>query len=202
MSTSRPYHHGALTAAILDASRRLLDDVPAEELSVRELARAAGVSHAAPYRHFGDRLGFLTALAAYCFEEFLEAQEEAYDRAAPGERLQAVGLAYVEYGVAHPHPFALLYNANIVRPEDPPPLLAPLIAAHTALLGRCVEDAMHHRLITSGADPQDVGAALWSLAHGLTHLAGHGFLPAERARAVLAALLAVPGGGAEPRSGG
>lgn len=188
MSTSHPYHHGDLASAILTTARRLLDEVPVDELSIRELAREAQVSHAAPYRHFGSKAGFRAALTAHCFGEFLERQRRAYAAAAPGQGLIAVGGDYVAFGVEHPHVFALIY------PHEPAQRggssdLAALADAHAALLGRCVADAFDSGLVTRDADPADVGAALWSLAHGLTLLAGHGYVDTQRVPTILTALL-------------
>src|SRR6266480_4862833 len=103
MSTSGSYHHGHVPQATLDAALAMLKRMPAGQISVRELAREAGVSHAAPYKHFGDRRGFLVALAATCMAEFLHAQQQAMTVAPTGERLLRVGEAYVRYGVEHPH---------------------------------------------------------------------------------------------------
>ncbi len=190
MSTSKDsYHHGNLAAAVLAAARRLLEDAPAERLSVRELAREAGVSHAAPYRHFGDRPGLLLALAEHCFEEFLADQQGAFDSAVAGTRLPAVGEAYVRFGIAHPHVFALIFDPALVRPAEPPAVLGALGERHAELLGAAVQDAAAAGLTPSGADPRDVGAALWSLVHGLTALAGGGSLPTDRIPQILAALL-------------
>ena len=192
MSTSKAYHHGHLAAAVLTAARRLLDSTPAEQLSVRELAREAGVSHAAPYRHFGDREGFLTALSAHCFAEFLAAQQAAFDAAGPGGRLLAVGEAYVQYGVAHPHAFALVYNAALATPQDPPQALAPLGERHRRLLHAAVADALAAGQLPAHAGPEDVGAALWSLVHGLTALTANRYLDPARVPAILTALLLRP----------
>ena len=189
MSTSGDYHHGDLPGATLAAARELLQTMPAERISVRELARAAGVSHAAPYRHFGDRDGFLTALAGACFEEFLAAQLAAYHAAPAGAKLLAVGGAYVDFGVSNPHAFALVYSATVTRPGDPSAAVAPLAERHAALLREAVSDALAAGLLPGPRDPDDVGAALWSLAHGLTHLVSNGYLPRARVTDVLAALL-------------
>lgn len=188
MSTSSSYHHGDLATAVLTAARRLLQTTPAEQLSVRELAREAGVSHAAPYRHFGSRDGFLAALAAHCFEEFLGVQQAAFDAAGPGDRLLAVGEAYVRFGIAHPHAFALVYNADD-GPRSSSAELASLAGRHEALLHQAVADAFAHHRLPAGADPGDVGAALWSLVHGLTALTGHRYLDGDRVNAILSALL-------------
>lgn len=162
--------------------------MPAGDISVRELARTTGVSHAAPYRHFGDRAGFLAALTARCLGEFVDAQEAALAAAPVGEWLPAVGAAYVAFAVEHPHVFGLVYAARGERGEADVDLGAA-VDRHVALLGAAVDDASAAGLLPVGAEPPDVAAALWSLAHGLAHLVGAGFLPVERVDAVLRALL-------------
>lgn len=159
-----------------------------DELSIRELAREAEVSHSAPYRHFGSKAGFRAALTAHCFEEFLQRQRRAYAAAAPGEGLIAVGADYVAFGVEHPHVFDLIYPHESSHRESTSDVAA-LVAAHASLLGRCVADACEHGLVPSDADLDDVGAALWSLAHGLTVLAGHGYIETRRVPRILTALL-------------
>ena len=188
MSTSR-YHHGAVRAATLAAARGLLERMPADKISVRELARASGVSHAAPYRHFGDRDDFLLALTAVCPEEFVARQQAAFDVAPPGRRLLAVGTAYVDFAVAHPHVFQLVYSRR--APGDDPHL-DEAVTQHVGLLRAAVADAVEAGALTADAERADVESAVWSLAHGLAHLAASGFLTCEQAPAILAALL---GGG-------
>jgi AcrR family transcriptional regulator len=167
----------------------MLERMPAAQISVRELAREAGISHGAPYKHFGDRHGFLVALAATCMAEFLEAQQQATAATMPGERLIRVGEAYVSYGAAHPHAFALIFDTEVSPPADPPPALAPLIASHAALLHDAIRDALHAGLLPADVDPATLGAALWSQAHGLTQLVIAGRIPPGQITTVLAAFL-------------
>lgn len=188
MSTSS-YHHGAVRSATLAAARALLDRMPASEISVRELARAAGVSHAAPYRHFGDRDGFLLALTALCHEEFVEAQIEALQTAPVGDRLLAVGQAYVDFAVDHRYAFQLVYSPRGRLDADDDPTLARAIERHVDLLEQAVADATADGQLPADFIDGDVAPALWSLVHGLAHLVSSGFVPRDRVRAVLSSLL-------------
>ena len=97
------YHHGNLQAALEDAALDLLETTSAAKISLREVARRAGVSHNAPYHHFGDRAALLSALGVRGMAALLAAQEEAV-AAADGtvEKVRALGLAYVSYAAAHP----------------------------------------------------------------------------------------------------
>lgn len=190
MSTSnRKYHAGDVPERVLLAARALLDAGPAGKISVRELARSAGISHAAPYRHFGNRSGFLVALAARCFDEFVAAQRTAYDNAEPGDRLLQVGLAYVDYATAHPHAFALIFDPGVSPGDQPPESHRPLIEAHGALLTDALDEAVASGRLSSSVAPDQLGAAMWSAAHGLAGLIMCGRVDRRDAPATLAALL-------------
>lgn len=193
MSTStRKYHPGDVPERVIAAARSLLATQTATEISMRELARTADVSHAAPYRHFGDRAGFLIALAAHCFGEFIEEQQKAFDTAEPGERLYEVGLAYVNYATNHRYAFALIFDPAISPGSDPPPSHLPLIDAHTHLLAAALEDAITTGRLPADKPPLEIGYAMWSAAHGLANLVTAGRLIASDVPATLAALLTEP----------
>src|SRR5262245_4715846 len=120
MSTSRrakkAYHHGDLRAALLQAGGNLLEKEGLDALSLREVARRAGVSHNAPYRHFPDRDRLLAALAEEGFAELGRTLAEAGKR-GPRER----GEAYVGFALAHPQRFRLMFG-GLLRIADHPGL--------------------------------------------------------------------------------
>jgi AcrR family transcriptional regulator len=174
---------------VIAAARRMLERMPAGQVSVRELAREAGISHAAPYRHFGDRHGFLVALATECMSEFLAAQHKAMSAAPPGEKLLRVGEAYVRYGAKHPHAFALIFDTEVSPPDKPPAALAPLINEHSDLLRDAIADALQTGRLRADTDPATLGGALWSQAHGLTELVITARIPPNRIPPTLAAFL-------------
>src|ERR1700733_8254711 len=95
----RPYHHGNLRTALLRQAQRTVRERGVQQLSLRELAREVGVSHAAPRRHFPDRQALLDALAQAGFERLGDALLQARDRAGEGfePRLKAISAAYVEF---------------------------------------------------------------------------------------------------------
>src|SRR2546430_6260512 len=100
---AKRYHHGDLRRTLIDAALRIVEQVGPGALSLRELARHAGVSHAAPYRHFASREALLAALAAEGFRGLgAEMAALASDGGDPLARFAALGLAYVRYAVAHP----------------------------------------------------------------------------------------------------
>src|SRR5262245_59003880 len=113
MSTStrsrRRYHHGDLPAALLQSAGKILEKQGVEGLSLRALTRQAGVSHAAPYRHFRDLESLLAALAAEGFERLGREQRAA----ASAGGLRGMGEAYVRFALAHPQRFRLMFGDRL-----------------------------------------------------------------------------------------
>ncbi|MDE2595168.1 MAG: helix-turn-helix transcriptional regulator, partial [Burkholderiales bacterium] len=108
-SFERPYHHGNLRAALIEAGLQALEQTDASELSLRAIAREVGVSANAAYRHFADKQGLLSAMAAEGFRRFSAAQQTAQKAAqrqasegAPGTCSAATGHAYIAFAQAHP----------------------------------------------------------------------------------------------------
>jgi AcrR family transcriptional regulator len=162
----RPYHHGDLRRAILAAAIEAIQRDGVDSLSLRALARYAGVSHAAPAHHFGDRAGLLTALAAHGFELLADQLGEAFERT--GSFLE-VGVAYVRFAVDHPAHFAVMYRPELLHDDDPA-LAAARHRAGDVLYGRVGSAA-------PGAEALQAGVAAWSLVHGLATLYLGGNLP-------------------------
>ena len=110
---SRPtYHHGDLRAAILTEAAHLVAERGADRVSLRELAREAGVSHAAPAHHFTDRRGLFTALAAQGFEMLAAALAEARPRF-----LDAAS-AYVRFAIEHPGHYRVMFDKSLLDPSS------------------------------------------------------------------------------------
>src|SRR5215467_12831626 len=108
-----PYHHGALREALLTAAERILERDGMPGLTLPAAAREAGVSHAAPAHHFGDLTGLLSELAALGFRRFREALVVAADcETGTGERLDAMGNAYVSFARNYPGMFALMFRSE------------------------------------------------------------------------------------------
>lgn len=187
-SSGSSYHHGDLRRALVAAGVGLLTDRAASGLSLREVARAAGVSHAAPYHYFSDRAALLKAVGDACMHDFVAAQEKAVaDATEPGERLDALGRAYMSYAVESPHAFALVFDAELCPPGDPSPERAPLIARNEELLIACVIDAQQTGRWVD-ADPTTLSVGVWGSVHGLATLVHDGHIDLETATAALAAL--------------
>lgn len=165
MSTSRrktrkaTYHHADLRSALLAAARRMLERDGPAALSLREVARRAGVSHNAPYRHFADRAALLAALAAEGFDTLAARMRAAAEKAVPARRLGASGGAYVRFALGEPNLFRLMFG-GLVRGRDHPELAAAGARAYAVLQGETAA--------SPAAAPRAVAA--WAIVHGLAHL--------------------------------
>ncbi len=165
----RPYHHGDLRRALLATAARLLETDGPAALSLREVARATGVSQTAPYRHFADKEALLAALAADGFAELARRMTEAEAGVdAPVERLRALGRGYVDFALAHPHVFRLMFGPEIPDRRAHPPLFAAATAAQEKL-GAAIA-ACRRGLSRDAADERTALVAAWSLVHGLATL--------------------------------
>lgn len=188
------YHHGDLRKALVASAVRLIEQSGEAAFSLREAARDVGVSANAPYRHFDDKSALVTAAAAGGLERLAGSMQKAMDRAAERgsetrlavARFKAVGRAYVEFALAHPELFRVMFSGSgvgCVRSA------AANVATRTPwdLLSRALD-----ALVADGVLPPErrAGAEIkaWSVVHGFASLAlaGHAAVPTGRQR--LAAL--------------
>jgi AcrR family transcriptional regulator len=163
---SAPYHHGALSDALLEAAERVLERDGLAGLTLRAVAREAGVSHAAPTHHFGDLTGLVSELAAIGFRQFSAAMAAA---GATGKAL-ARAKAYVGYAQAHPGMYGLMFRSERLDMKRPS-LHEAAEAAFAGLTG--VVGARRQERISEQALSLEQGAAIaraWSLVHGFTTL--------------------------------
>jgi AcrR family transcriptional regulator len=163
------YHHGRLPEALLEAAAKLVAEDGVAKLSLREVARRAGVSHGAPAHHFTDKAGLLTALAAQGYELFTEALSNARDTAGehPLERLSATGQAYVLFAAKHRAHFEIMFRPELLHADDPA-LRAAQDAAY-AVLGGAIAAAQAAGFF-SDSDAEVAAIRSWSQAHGLAEL--------------------------------
>lgn len=163
----KPYHHGDLSRALVDAAQRLLETEGLSALSLRAVAREAGVSPAAPYHHFKDKNELLNAIA----QQGWQAMKTNITAARAGahsvrEKLAEIGVAYVRFARDHPALYRVMYDVSRER-EDLPDHL------HSDESGY---GQVRETLIEAGADPADrVGLematmAAWAAAHGLAEM--------------------------------
>lgn len=153
------YHHGDLKAVILAEAADLVAERGADGISLRELARAAGVSHAAPAHHFTDRRGLFTALAAEGWRKLAAALAGARP-----EFLDAA-LAYVRFALDHPGHYAVMFDRSLVDPDNP-----ELVAAQNAAGAELAQGVGTLDDPRAAEDPQAAALAAWSLVHGFSLL--------------------------------
>jgi len=166
-----PYHHGALREALLQAAERVLERDGLAGLTLRAVAREAGVSHAAPTHHFGDLTGLVSELAAMGFRQFNAAMASACDAAtSPLDRALARPKAYVAYAQAHPGMYGIMFRTE--RLDYSRPSLHEAAEASFAGLANAI-GAMRQEPISRDALTIEQGAAIaraWSMVHGFTML--------------------------------
>lgn len=171
MTEGRSYHHGDLRRALLSAAVTAICESGPAALSLRELARRAGVSHAAPAHHFGDKAGLLTALAAEGYELLGDALVAARERS--GDFIE-VGVAYVRFGVDHRAHFEVMFQPNLYDSADP---------QVTAARDRAGDELRRGLAMLPDAPPAEKARrsalAAWSIVHGFATLWLGGALPPE-----------------------
>ena len=163
------YHHGDLKRALTEAALGLVSEKGPKGFTLREVARRAGVSAAAPYRHFSDKAELLAAVATQGFVQLHETLT-APTGEEPDLTRQVLesGRAYVRWAVTHPDYYQVMFGAELDK-SDKPELLAAGARAFGDLLDvivRCQEA----NLLPAG-DPREIAGPTWSLLHGIASLA-------------------------------
>jgi AcrR family transcriptional regulator len=190
------YHHGDLRRALIDASLALITEEGFPALTLREVARRAGVTHAAPYRHFADKEALLTAVAAEGFRAMADLMRTRMDReGGPAGRLVACGVAYVLFAVQHPAHFRVMFGPHFTRPPDFK-LLSGEGTSAFGLLVQTIEQGQQEGRVREG-EAMALSLTAWSLVHGLASLlvdgqlglAGQGAAEAEHLATVQTRLL-------------
>jgi AcrR family transcriptional regulator len=166
-----PYHHGALRDALLEAAERVLERDGLSGLTLRAVAREAGVSHAAPTHHFGDLTGLVSELAAIGFRQFNAAMAAAgANGTSPIEKALARAKAYVAYAQAHPGMYGLMFRTE--RLDMTRPSLCEAANASFAGLAGAIGASRQEQISEAAlslAQAADIARA-WSLVHGFTML--------------------------------
>ncbi|MGW6732276.1 TetR/AcrR family transcriptional regulator [Streptomyces sp. NPDC055013] len=162
MSQSGTYHHGDLRAACLRAARELLEEDGSAGLSLRAVARRAGVSPTAPYRHYADRDSLVSAVAAEGYRELAEHLAAVHPAPSTPDDLAAVAVVYVHFALEHP----ALFRAMFAEPCDP--TSAERVAA-TAVITAYVQGIVRDAF--PGVDNSEaLSTTVWALVHGLAFL--------------------------------
>lgn len=170
MDSKGTYHHGNLRADLLAAAMGILRASGDGGVTLRAVARAAGVSQTAPYRHFSDKGALLAAVAESGFAALLvRCRKRLASDKDPRERLHQLGIAYVQFALDEPAMFRLMFSAELAQLKHQHPGLAAT--------SRQVYETMHGTvadiLSEGSADRADLdtsSVAAWSLVHGLALL--------------------------------
>jgi AcrR family transcriptional regulator len=164
--TSRPtsYHHAHLREALIDAAVQLVEEGGPENVSVREVAKRAGVSPGAPFRHFRNKTALLTAVAEQAMSRFRSEITNAVDNVAtddPVERFAAVGLAYLRWAIRNPTHFQIISTRNLIDWNGSQSLRHDNEAVRTLMEASMVEAQQRSMLRSDNiADTQIAGRAL------------------------------------------
>lgn len=163
------YHHGDLREALIDAAHRLVREKGVEFFRVADACRIAGVSTAAPYRHFRDKEELLAAVSARGFEELAARARDCVAAYAEGsiEAVVALGRGYVEFVSADPEMFHLMWGSTRAHVESD---LASEPACHGFEVWLGAVDAARRRLGILNVGARDFAMPLWSQVHGLACL--------------------------------
>ena len=164
----RSYHHGDLKRALLEAALTLLRTEGVEGLTLRAVARAAGVSPAAPYRHFADRRALLGAIAEDGFRRFGEALRNAMSSAPGPLGFRQVAYAYVRFAHENPAEYRVMFGAEVAQTEDLPGLQQTSRGVLEFVGGglRALQAAGR----VGPGDPSMMALAVWASLHGLVML--------------------------------
>ena len=155
--SGRAYHHGDLRNGLLEAARSILEEESLSALTLRAVARKAGVSHAAPYRHFPNHEALLVELSVEGFEELREQLGEAAK--APGtesDRIATLGAAYMRFIAARPALARLMFGGQLPNRDQ-----FPALGLKADAIGEEIGQALHDSAL---------GLAVWGAMHGLAML--------------------------------
>ena len=170
----RGYHHGNLREALIAAALELIGEKGPAGFTFAEAARAAGVSPAAPYRHFRDRDALMADVAARGFERFAEALEKAWDQGKPHpyRALENLGRAYLNFARGEPAYYAAMFEAQV--PPDASPELAKASERAFGVLRQACEALC--ALMPADKRPPALMMSLhiWAMAHGMASLFARG----------------------------
>ena len=172
----RPYHHGDLHRAILSAALKVLRETESTEFSLRKLARRAGVSHNAPYKHFAEKGELLAAISAAGFDVMAKRMTDATAGLSdPRARLSAMARDYVRHGVENPVLYRLMFGGYRAGSDDGRPAVERAAAEKTrALLADAIIDGAlgtpHSKYTAKRTEDRGAILIFWSQMHGLTLL--------------------------------
>lgn len=183
MPKERSYHHGNLKAELLKAALSLLRETGSHGFTLREVARRAGVSHNAPYRHFQDKDDLLVAVSVEGFARLTSAMKQSAARGkTPLERFRLCGRGYIQFALHWPQHFLVMFDlpSSLAKNSD---YARAGEEAFATLLGFIVECQTAGSL--AQGDPKQLALMAWCMNHGIAKLASSSLLPFQSNAAVL-----------------
>ncbi len=196
MRQSKPYHHGNLREALLNAALRLISEVGPTAFTLREVARRAGVSHNAPYRHFRDRDELMAAVSTQGYGELTRAMLDAGEQQSGAlARLKRAGLAYVKFALGRPEHFTVMFDAPASKPSEKLcfnpskmkikyPEAAEAAEQSFRTLMNFVAACQQEGTLPA-SDTKELALLAWSIVHGIAKLAITGRFPFSSKNEVL-----------------
>lgn len=177
MRKRKQYHHGNLREVLLQAAIQSIAELGPAGFTLREVARRAGVSHNAPYRHFQDKEALLAAVATEGFRELTQAMlDSVKPKSDTREQLKCAGLAYVEFALRRPEHFTVMFDAPVSRTKNLN--LTEVAQQAFGTLVNFVKACQEQGQLPSG-DPLPLALLAWSMVHGISKLAVARRLPFE-----------------------
>jgi len=179
MAKAKPYHHENLRQTLIEAAVALVGEVGPRAFTLREVARRAGVSHNAPYRHFASKDELLLAVASEGFERLTATMQRSVAKGATAlERLELCGCGYVEFALRWPHHFLVMFDLPKGLAKDCAG--EPVGMNAFGVLLSSIEAAQLAGELPA-VDPMPQALTAWSLVHGIAKLGVSGNLPMGRA---------------------
>src|SRR6266850_2649537 len=171
------YHHGDLPQALLDAALRIVKTQGTEALTLRAVARLAGVSQAAPYRHFANKEAILAAVAEDGFRSLMAAMRQSVQACGdmPLGRLRAVGIGYVTFATSHPSHFRVMFGRGMAD-RSAFPTLRQVASDTLAMVVAAIADCQRAGLVRAEEPAEGLALTAWSSVHGLSALLVEGVL--------------------------
>jgi len=178
-STNRPYHHGDLRRAVIETAMGMMHEDKGWQFTLREVARRAGVSHAAPYKHFPDKAALLAEMALIGFDKLRQALMGAKPRKPKTLRQEffALARAYVRFGTSNPALYRLMFSADAGKAVDVH-LNDRALAAFGVLI-ELLERGQSEGVLRK-RDVRGQATACWAQIHGITLLTIDGLLLTEK----------------------
>jgi len=179
MTRPKPYHHGNLRATLVAHGVTLLAKKGIDGLSLRTLARQAGVSPAAPYRHFKTAGALAEAIAIEGFERLGASMVATMGdpKLSRVSALERIGHGYLRFAAAHPHHLQLMFSGRVQpegeKPDDP---LQQAAAAALAILTGTIVQAQKEGVVDAAVKPEVLAVVAWSFIHGFSTLSFAGCL--------------------------